>query len=213
MQDPKRFWNDAAETKECTTPLRADLFTRHVTDRKAEILDVGCGYGRILAELFRLGYTRLRGIDLSETLLERGRRLHPELTLELQKNRTIDFPDSHFDAVLLCAVLTCIPDDADQNFLRGEILRVLRPGGILYVNDFLLNTDPRNRARYAAALPVYGTYGVFELAEEGAVLRHHDPGYVREFLAPFELLEYETMLCPTMNGHTSNAYTFLGRKK
>ena len=190
--------------------MRSDLFARYVS-RNADILDVGCGYGRIMHELHALGFTRLRGIDFSEKLIQRGMRLYPDLAFDVQRERNIDFPDSSFDAVLLCAVLTCIPDDADQEFLRDEILRVLRPGGILYVNDFLLNTDPRNRKRYEDAFPKYGTYGVFELPE-GAVLRHHDPDHVRQFFAPFEPLEFETPVYRTMNGHTSNGYCFLGRK-
>lgn len=210
MRDLKLYWNSIAETKEFTTPMRSDLFARHVK-RNAEILDLGCGYGRIMHELSELGYSRLRGIDFSEGLIRRGRRLYPDLKLEVQQSRQIDFPDSSFDAVLLCAVLTCIPRDADQEFLRDEIFRVLRPGGILYVNDFLLNTDPRNRKRYEEALPKYGTYGVFELPE-GAVLRHHAPEQVHQFFEPFERLEFETTVYRTMNGHTSNGYCFLGRK-
>ena len=190
--------------------MRSDLFARYV-NRNADILDVGCGYGRIMHELHALGFTELRGIDFSERLIQRGMRLYPDLTFDVQRDRDIDFPDSSFDAVLLCAVLTCIPDDADQEFLRDEILRVLRPGGILYVNDFLLNTDPRNRKRYEDAFPKYGNYGVFELPE-GAVLRHHAPEYVHHFFAKFEPLEFETPTYPTMNGHTSNGYCFIGRK-
>ncbi len=190
--------------------MRSDLFARHVS-RNADILDVGCGYGRIMHELYRLGFSRLRGIDFSEKLIQRGKRLYPDLTLEVQRDKRIDFPDSSFDAVLLCAVLTCVPNDADQEFLRNEILRVLRPGGILYVNDFLLNSDSRNRNRYENALPKYGTYGVFELPE-GAVLRHHAPEYVHHFFAMFESLEFETPIYRTMNGHTSNGYCFIGRK-
>ena len=210
MRSQKEYWNSVADTKEFTTPMQSAVFCRYV-NRDAAILDVGCGYGRIMHELSGLGFIRIRGIDFSEKLIQRGKRLYPDLTLEVQRDKRIDFPDSSFDAVLLCAVLTCVPNDADQEFLRNEILRVLRPGGILYVNDFLLNTDPRNRKRYEDAFPKYGTYGVFELPE-GAVLRHHDPEHVRRFFAPFEPLEFETMTCRTMNGHTSNGYCFLGRK-
>lgn len=211
MPDQKEYWNSVADTKEFTTPMQSAAFVRYV-NRKAKILDVGCGYGRSLRELHELGFTNLCGIDFSEKLIERGRRQFPYLNLEVQKSNTIDFPDAGFDAVLLCAVLTCIRSDAEQEFLRKEILRVLRPGGILYVNDFLLNHDDRNKKRYHEALPQYGTYGVFELPE-GAILRHHDIHYVEKYFAPFEQIEFETLTYRTMNGHSSNGYYFIGKKK
>ena len=62
---------------------------------------------------------------------------------------------------------------AEIERMNSEIRRVLRPGGILYVNDFLLFTDDRNKARYEKFNNKYGEYGVFELPE-GAVCRHHD---------------------------------------
>ena len=128
------------------------------------------------------------------------------------ESENIDFPDASLDAVLLCAVLTCIVADRDQEALIAEIRRVLKPGGLLYVNDFLLNTDLRNRKRYAAWEQVYGTYGIFELPE-GAVLRHHDRGHIRKLLSAFRELESEEVVYQTMNGHTSNGFYFAGRKE
>ena len=83
---------------------------------------------------------------------------------------------------------------------------------LLYVNDFLLNTDLRNRKRYAAWEQVYGTYGIFELPE-GAVLRHHDRGHIRKLLSAFRELESEEVVYQTMNGPTSNGFYFAGRKE
>lgn len=38
--------------------------------------------------------------------------------------------------IILFAVLTCITEDEKQNALINEIKRVLKPGGIIYINDF-----------------------------------------------------------------------------
>lgn len=211
MSTQKEYWNSVADTKEFTTPMQSAVFCRYV-NRDAAILDVGCGYGRVLSELHTLGFRNLCGIDFSEKLIARGKRQFPYLDLRVMENETIDFPDASLDAVLLCAVLTCIVADRDQEALIAEIRRVLKPGGLLYVNDFLLNTDLRNRKRYAAWEQVYGTYGIFELPE-GAVLRHHDRAHIRKLLSGFRELESEEVIYQTMNGHTSNGFYFAGRKE
>lgn len=211
MSTQKEYWNSVADTKKFTTPMQSAVFCRYV-NRDAAILDVGCGYGRVLSELHALGFRNLCGIDFSEKLIARGKRQFPYLDLRVMENETIDFPDASLDAVLLCAVLTCIVADRDQEALIAEIRRILKPGGLLYVNDFLLNTDLRNRKRYAAWEQVYGTYGIFELPE-GAVLRHHDRSHIRKLLSGFRELESEEVVYQTMNGHTSNGFYFAGRKE
>ncbi len=211
MSTQKEYWNSVADTKEFTTPMQSAVFCRYV-NRDAAILDVGCGYGRVLSELHALGFRNLCGIDFSEKLIARGKRQFPYLDLRVMESEIIDFPDASLDAVLLCAVLTCIVADRDQEALIAEIRRVLKPGGLLYVNDFLLNTDLRNRKRYAAWEQVYGTYGIFELPE-GAVLRHHDRSHIRKLLSAFRELESEEVVYQTMNGHTSNGFYFAGRKE
>ncbi|HBJ95824.1 MAG TPA: SAM-dependent methyltransferase, partial [Lentisphaeria bacterium] len=107
MSTQKEYWNSVADTKEFTTPMQSAVFCRYV-NRDAAILDVGCGYGRVLSELHTLGFRKLCGIDFSEKLIARGKRQFPYLDLRVMENETIDFPDASLDAVLLCAVLTCI---------------------------------------------------------------------------------------------------------
>ena len=62
MSTQKEYWNKVADTKEFTTPMQSAVFCRYV-NRDAAILDVGCGYGRILNELHSLGFRNLCGID------------------------------------------------------------------------------------------------------------------------------------------------------
>lgn len=209
--EQKSYWNAVANDKEFTTPFQFDLFAHYVKN-DAEILDIGCGYGRTLEELHHRGYCNTIGIDFSEAMIARGRNLHPHLDLRAQTSKDLGFPDESFAAVILCAVLTCIVTDTDQTALLTRIKRVLKPGGVIYINDFLLNTDERNLERYGKFEKKYGTYGVFELAE-GAVLRHHDMRRVEECVRPFETIRLERMVYRTMNGHESNGYCYLGRKQ
>ena len=210
LLQPKEYWDSVSETKQFTTPFQADAFAQYVNP-DARILDVGCGYGRTLNELYQMGYRNLNGIDFSKGMIERGKRQFPYLNLLVKEKESIDFPDNHFDAVILFAVLTCIPADEEQKKLISEIRRVLKPGGILYINDFLLNTDERNISRYEKYAKGRGTYGVFELSE-GAILRHHEVNYIHELTKAFEEKRFEQLTFTTMNGHRSNGFYYIGAK-
>lgn len=91
-------------------------------------------------------------------------------------------------------------------------MRVLKKDGILYINDYILNNDQRNIDRYDKYHDKYGTYGIFELSE-GAVLRHHSKDYLLELTKEFEELVFEETIYDTMNGHKSNGFYYIGKKK
>lgn len=204
----EEYWNSVSDKKELTTPFQSEAFSKFVK-RDSYILDVGCGYGRTLDELYHNGYRNLTGIDFSSGMIERGKQQFPYLDLRVKENDRIALPDNSVDAVILFAVLTCIHTNREQEQLLKEIRRVLKPQGILYVNDFLLNTDERNLLRYEKFKETYGVYGVFELPE-GAVCRHHDEAWIRQLLEDFKELEYNHLTFVTMNGHKSNGFYFIG---
>jgi len=206
----KEYWNSVAEKKEFTTPFNLGEFVQYVSE-DAAILDFGCGYGRTLNEIYQQGFRSLVGIDFSEGMINRGKKQFPFLDLRVKYSKDIDFDDNSFDAVILFAVLTCISSDTEQLDLVSEIKRVLKPGGYIFINDFLLNSDERNLMRYAAYEKKYG-YGTFELSE-GAVLRHHDIDYIKSLLIPFTKCKMEEVTFKTMNGNQSKGFCYIGRKE
>ena len=207
----KEYWNKVSPTKEFTTLLEIKTLKKQL-DPEAFIIDYGCGYGRTLDMLYQHGFKNTIGYDFSEGMIQRGKQTFPHLNLNVSKHNTIPLDDNSADLIILFAVLTCIINNENQASLVKEIYRVLKPGGILYFNDFLLNTDQRNINRYKAFQDKYKTYGVFELPE-GAVLRHHDKSYLEQLTQPFKTMEMKQITFTTMNGHRSNGVTYLGRKK
>ena len=208
--EQRDYWDSVSEKKEFTTPFQAEAFSRYV-GKDALVVDIGCGYGRTLNELYQQGYGHLIGFDFSPEMIRRGQRQFPDLDLRVKEDETIALPDAGVDAVILFAVLTCIVKNEDQQKLISEIHRILKPNGIIYVNDFLLNTDERNTLRYSQYQEQFGVYGAFELPE-GAVVRHHSEEWVRELFHDFAQEEFEHLIFTTMNGHKSNGFYFIGVK-
>lgn len=205
------YWNQASEKKEFTTPFQLEVFGNYVS-KEQTILDVGCGYGRTLNELRQAGWGHLIGMDFAGGMIQRGHKLFPFLDLRVMKNGQLALPDNSVDAVILFAVLTCLRSNEEQKHLIGEIRRVLKPGGTLYVNDFLLNRDSRNLERYRTGAEKYGIYGVFDLPE-GAICRHHEEAWLKELLSGFAHLKWDHLTFTTMNGHQSNGFYMIGANR
>ncbi|MFJ9567120.1 class I SAM-dependent methyltransferase [Streptomyces fuscichromogenes] len=204
------YWDAAAATRTFTHPLHLPWLDG--IDRHAAILDYGCGYGRTMERLEQAGFDDLTGVDTSPGMIERARRLHPAMRCAvLDAPPALPCPDARFTVVLLFAVLTCVPGDDAQHRLIGELARVLRPGGILYVSDLLLQDDERNRRRYDHCSDRYGSYGVFE-TDDGAVCRHHSRERLATLLGGFETIGTRTIPVTTMNGHEATGVQLLARR-
>lgn len=201
------YWDAVAEEKTFSHPLDLARLERHAGS-VADVLDLGCGYGRTCAELARLRPAwRVVGVDPSRAMVARGLRERPGLDLRVVPvGAPGPFADGTFDAVLLLAVLTSAPRDEDQERLVLEAARALRPGGVLVVSDLELQDDERHRARYAAGERELGAFGVFRVAG-GGVCRHHAPGRLEALLSgaglePRERVEVDVL---TMNGNPVRA--------
>jgi ubiquinone/menaquinone biosynthesis C-methylase UbiE len=209
--DQEKYWDKVAEEKEFPTPFQIEEFEKYVSN-EMKILDVGCGYGRTLNELYNHGFKNLTGIDYSQGMINRGLRLYPYLNLIKNDGERIPFLDNEFDAVILLAVLTSSYKDEEQQNIISEISRVLNDDGVLYINDYFINQDERNLKRYQKYKDKYGIYGVFKLSE-GAVFRHHTEKHILKLTKDFQELVFEKTVYDTMNGHESNGFYYIGKKK
>lgn len=107
-----------------------DVFVERVRD-EGELLDAGCGAGRIARHLTDRG-CRVRGVDLSPRLVAAGRRIHPDLDLSVASLAELPFEDDRFAGVMAWYSTIHTPDDELPGVLV-ELVRVLRPGGHLLV--------------------------------------------------------------------------------
>jgi SAM-dependent methyltransferase len=204
------YWNQAAASKTFMHPLNIALLLEYVV-HDACVVDYGCGYGRLCAKLHDAGFTRLLGVDFSEAMIARARQAVPEAAFDVIRDTRLALPDRSVDAVLLFAVLTCVPARAAQQAIVDELSRVLRPGGIVYLSDYPLQCDERNIERYKKHATSDDGYGVFT-TDDGAVVRHHASGWFDDVFRGFKRESNADVEVVTMNGHSSTGYQAIFRK-
>ena len=202
------YWNTTGTQKSFAHPVNLRRVRQWISDEGC-ILDFGCGYGRVLGELYKEGYDKLIGLDFSPAMIAAARAQYPEIAFEQIQSLTIPLPDASVDGVLLFSVLTCIPTDEGQRELLREVNRVLSRGGLLYISDLWLQTDERNVTRYERDEQKYGVYGVFDLPE-GVTVRHHDPKWIETLTSDFTTVALDEIEVVTMNGNPASAFQWFG---
>jgi alkylated DNA repair protein alkB family protein 8 len=95
-----------------------------------EILDIGCGNGRLL-ELLKGKNIEYIGVDNSERLIEIAKRRYPTKKFLVADTLNLPFPNDYFDKVFLIAVLHNIPSKELRFKALQEARRVLKPEGLL----------------------------------------------------------------------------------
>ena len=102
-----------------------------------EVLELGCGYGRVMERLARVARLVV-GVDTAEESLELGRRLlqgEGRCRLLHMDATDLRFRDRTFDAVL-CLQNGICAFGVDQRRLLAEAVRVTRPGGIVLMSSY-----------------------------------------------------------------------------
>ena len=113
-----------------TSPITiARLLDQYLPVKNARIFDVGCGTGLTCVFLHQQGYGFLDGIDLSPDMVRvaKDRGIYQQVIVG-DVNLPLDIKDSSYDAAISSGTFThghVGPEPLD------EILRILRPGGIL----------------------------------------------------------------------------------
>ena len=120
---------------------KQELLSHLPRKKELKILDVGCGCGFFSLILAEQGHD-VTGIDLTESMIERGRILAEKHGLhaafQQMDAENLAFADGTFDAVISRNLTWTLPHPREA---YREWIRVLKPGGIL------LNYDAEH-ARY-----------------------------------------------------------------
>ena len=124
---------------------RKELVTHIVPSDPKQVLDVATGTAGVAIALATHTRANVIGVDISEAMMERGRRrvsserLADRVRLEAGRAEELAFTSASVDAVSFTYLLRYVEDPAAT---MNELVRVLRPGGVMASLDFFVPSNP-----------------------------------------------------------------------
>lgn len=117
-------------------------------------IEMGCGKGRNCIALAKEGI-RMTGFDFSKVAIEKAKRRARIRGIEERTTFIVadareqwPFPDESFDCGLDCFATTDIETEEGRAFARDEFVRILKPGGLLFVAT-ISSESPYHREKLA----------------------------------------------------------------
>lgn len=109
------------------------------------IIDVGCGSGLDIEFWHDAGWPadQLAGIDLVETRVDAARVRNPGVDIRVGTDVSLPFADGAFSVATAATVFSSIPSSAARATMFAEMERIVRPGGLVVIYDFVIR-NPRN---------------------------------------------------------------------
>ena len=155
-------------------------------DNFKEVLDFGCGCGRIIRHWKKYKRTKIIGLDYNPVFLDFCRKAFPFAKFGKNEfDRPLNCKDGTFDFIYAISVFTHLPEDL-QHFWMKELGRVLKPGGYIYMTT---HGKSRINAPHLTEIDrenfMKGNVIVYNDVMKGTNLcgTYHPESYVRNILA------------------------------
>jgi len=138
--------------------------------RTAEILDIGCGYGKDTSYLSQKKGITAIGLDYSSGMLSEARRSFPGVCFTQMDMRSLGFSGNCFQGVWANGCVYHVPK-RELTCILMEVRRVLKPAGV-FSFSFKVGTGEqleRNPRSYGGKPRFYAYYGIEEM---GGLVAH-----------------------------------------
>jgi len=196
-REVERFTNlDAGQSATIDSPLALELIKNGalwVNPNAKDLLDLGCGAGNYSLKLLEaLPDLNVSLIDLSRNMLDRAVQrvvsntkrkpvaIHGDV-------RELNLGQDQFDIIVAGMVLHHLREDSEWEAVYRKLCEALRPGGSLWVCDFVSHSIPEIQRM------MWQRYGEYLTSLKDEAYRDHVLAYVTKEDSPRPLL-YQTDL-------------------
>ena len=189
-----QLWNKKLRPDYYAKPPRQLLgyhskyFLRYLP-REGRILEAGCGLGKNVLGLRRLGYD-CEGIDYASESIRIAGAACPDLPLRVGDVTNVDVPDGYYQAYISLGVVEH-RKDGPEPFLK-EAHRITADDGVLFVSVPYFNPLRRLKARMGSCPNIPEDLEFYQYA--------FVPGEMREMLARANLGVIDTFYVSVVNG-------------
>lgn len=152
-EDVERFSDlETGQSATMDAPLSLELVVQAATATNptaSHVLDIGCGAGNYTLKLLQsLPNLNATLVDLSQPMLERAvERVIPATAgrvVSIQSDmRQLKLAPSQFDVILAGATLHHLREEAEWQQVFGNFYQWLKPGGSLWIVDFITHSIPQ----------------------------------------------------------------------
>lgn len=178
------------------------------------ILDIATGTGDFALEALKLNPEKVTGIDISDGMLEKGREKMQKkgvsniITLQNADSENLPFEENSFDAI---TVGFGVRNFEDLEKGLGEMLRVLKPGGIAAVLEF-------SKPKRFPVKQSYNFYSKYVLPKVGRTISKDSAAYTylpesidafpegKDFLTIYEKVGYKNVSAHPVSGGIATIY-------
>ncbi|MHB9074060.1 MAG: asparagine synthase (glutamine-hydrolyzing) [Desulfobaccales bacterium] len=110
-----------------------------------KILDIGCGSGNVLRsfQIYGAKPENIYGIDLLTNKIQEAKWLSPNMNFVCGNAEMLPYEDNFFDIIITFTVFSSILNEGMKQNISREMLRVLRPEGLILWYDYFYN-NPLN---------------------------------------------------------------------
>ena len=105
-----------------------DLLTKHVLDKKVEILDAGCGTGLVGIELKKHNYSNINGVDFSQNMLNLVPKNIYKSINKIDLNKPLEYKNNKFDVIVCVGTFTYGHVRAHA---LNEFIRIIKNKGLI----------------------------------------------------------------------------------
>ena len=191
------------------------------------IIDIGCGFGKTVFDLYKKGYVNIYGIDSNKSGIEfanlknKQLKLNPKPKFKITNVLHLPYQNSVFDCGITQAFWTTIVTTKERLKIIKKINRIIKQNGILYIADFKKNYHlPMYKKRYQDGIKKGYENGTFEVINKKTkkfeYLAHH---YTKKELFSFikwggfsKVEYYKNKIFTTRSGNKICGCVIIARK-